>query len=312
MEKHTFTFTDLFAGIGGFHIACQRNGGMCSLACEIDHVARDIYETNYGIKPHEDVRTLTPIEEQDLVCAGFPCQSHSSLGGRKGRKDARGKLFDVLREYIKTSRPKSFLLENVTGILSSNRGRMFKHVINSLKDIGYQVSWTVLDSKHFGLPQHRERVYIVGHQNITFDFEQLRSQRKTKAIKDIMDKNTNFDDLKCDIFNKSVIFDPPVPTKVGFLLRAKMSDFTNRKLFSSNGIIGTISTASPPPIYDERYQKPRHLSKVELKRCQGFPVMFRFPKGFSRSKVVHYIGNSVSVNVVSAIVRDMKSQGLLR
>lgn len=307
-----FTFVDLFSGIGGFHKACHMKGGKCLLACEIDEGARKIYQMNYGIIPHDDIRTLQPLKNIDLVCAGFPCQSHSTLGKRRGKNDERGKLFDVLKDFIDASKPKSFLLENVTGILSSNRGHMFKHIIQSLEAIGYKVSWCVLDSKNFGLPQHRERVYIVGHKEIEFKFDRLLSTIRNKKIKDIMDKKPNFDDLHCDIFEEAEIFDPPIRTGVGFVLRAKMSNFTNRKLFSSSGIIGTIPTASPPPIYDERYHRPRHLSKNELKRCQGFPVSFKFPGDFSRSQVVHYVGNAVSVNVISSIVQSMISQKLLK
>lgn len=183
-----FTFVDLFAGIGGFHLACQKNYGKCVGACEINLDAQELYKTNYGIVPHDDIRTMDAVKGVDLVCAGFPCQSHSTLGHRLGLKDKRGKLFDILKEFIKNSSPKCFLLENVSGLLSTNEGKTFKYVISSLQKLGYKVSWSVLDSKNFGLPQHRERVYIIGHKDISFDFQGLLAQHKSKFIKDIMDK----------------------------------------------------------------------------------------------------------------------------
>lgn len=305
-----FNFVDLFAGIGGFHIACQRNGGMCVGACEINADAQKLYTENYGISPHDDIRTMKVLDNVDMLCAGFPCQSHSTLGERLGFDDNRGKLFTHLKNYIKEVQPTAFLLENVKGLLSSNEGKNFKIILSSLKKLGYKVSWTILDSKNFGLPQHRERVFIVGHKNKTFDFSTLLKQSNTKVLNDFLDKTVS-GDLKCDIFKPENLLNVPIKTRMGFVLRAKLSNFTNRKLFSSNGIIGTIATNSPPPIYDERFNMVRHLSKNELKKCQGFPSTFKFPNKCSRTFVVHYIGNAVSVNVVEEIVKEMMLQKLI-
>jgi DNA (cytosine-5)-methyltransferase 1 len=302
-----FSFADLFAGIGGFHLGCVKNGGECVLACEKDETARKIYESNYGIIPYPDINKLKPQKNIDLVCAGFPCQSHSTLGERLGLKDVRGKLFHKLKHFLHKSQPRAFLLENVKGLLTSNNGESFQYILSSLHDIGYTITWCILDSKNFGLPQHRERVYIVGHKQKQFDFSYLLQAKKQAVIKDIMDKHP-VGDLSCSIFDDAEIFKPPIKTDTGFVLRAKLSNYTNRKLFSSNGIIGTIPTASPPPIYDERVKIARHLSKNELKKCQGFPVSFKFPENLSRSDVVHYIGNAVSVNVIVAIVQELKRQ----
>lgn len=305
-----FTFVDLFAGIGGFHQGCVQNGGICVAACEMDEGARQMYNENYGILPHPDIRTMKPIKGIDLVCAGFPCQSHSSLGLRKGLRDPRGKLFDNLCAFIHNSEPRLFVLENVKGLTTSSS---FPAMIKKLElcGHGYTVEYKVLDSAHFGLPQHRERVYIVGSRMNNYDADlsfmsKLPLKIHTKTIRAIMDREASHDPtLACTIFTHATIFDPPKPTASGFLLRAKMSNFTNRKLFSSDGIIGTIATASPPPLYDESTKQIRHLSKKELMRCQGFPMSFKFPPQASRSFVVHYIGNAVSVNVVSVIIKHL-------
>jgi DNA (cytosine-5)-methyltransferase 1 len=307
-----FTFADVFAGIGGFHLGCAKNGGVCVQACEIDPVASYTYELNHRILPHDDVQTLMkPRPTVDLVCAGFPCQSHSTLGLRKAFKDPRGKLFDALVRYIETVRPTCFLLENVKGILSSNDGKSFARIVSSLESAGYQVVWCVLDSKNFRLPQHRERVYIVGHRNRQFDFSLLQKHKEPRLFRDIMDKRYD-PTLACDIFDGVAISDPPRSTKSGFLLRAQLSNFTNRKLFSTDGIVGTIPTGSPPPIYDERHRVARHISVRELKLCQGFPAGFDFPKGISRSEAVKLVGNAVSVTVIDAIVKELLRQRLLR
>lgn len=315
MPAKTFTFVDLFSGIGGFHQGCMKAAkaagltAKCIAACEIDAPAREMYKANYGVEPHPDIRTLQPIAGVDLLCAGFPCQSHSSLGLRKGLRDPRGRLFNDLCGFIRASQPKAFLLENVKGLLS-NSG--FPNMIKQLEDCGYVVSWAILDSSEFGLPQHRERVYIVGRNVDTkmpaFDFSRVRKHPRRVVIRDIIDPTASIDEsLGFHIFDSTPLFDPPVATDTGFLLRAKLSNFTNRKLFSSNGLLGTIATAAPPPVYDESAKRVRHLSKKELLRCQGFPATFKFPQGASRSFAVHYIGNAVSVNTIAAIVQAIIS-----
>jgi DNA (cytosine-5)-methyltransferase 1 len=105
----------LFSGIGGFYLGCEKNGGKCLAACDIDPIARQIYKSNYNIQPHDDIKTMKYINNIDLLCGGFPCQSHSTLGNRKGMKDERGKLFLYLKTYIEKTKPKVFLLENVKG-----------------------------------------------------------------------------------------------------------------------------------------------------------------------------------------------------
>jgi site-specific DNA-cytosine methylase len=307
-----FSFADLFSGIGGFHRGCAARGGECRAACEIDVYAREVYAANYGVVPHDDIRTMAPLEGLDLLCAGFPCQSHSTLGLRKGLGDSRGRLFYDLCRFIERSRPKAFLLENVKGLLESNGGRTFDAIIRQLEGLGYTVAWGVLDSADFGLPQHRERVYIVGC-GVPFDFGRLLATRRRVRLETVLDRAVD-PGLDCAIFEGAPLLDPPKTTACGFVLRAQLSNFTNRKLFSSHGIVGTISTGSPPPIYDEAQKRIRHLSVAELKRCQGFPASHAFPdvggRPVSRSTVVHYIGNAVSVNVIAAIVGEMRRQGL--
>lgn len=307
-----FTFVDLFAGIGGFHLGCVGvNGGRCVLACEIDADARKIYEINHGVVPHDDIYTLHRIPANvDLVCAGFPCQSHSTLGLRKGMNDARGKLFYRLCDVIKACKPKAFLFENVKGIMASPS---FSSMMKQLEDLGYKVTWFVLDSQNFNIPQHRERVYIVGHRTLKFDPSTLVQTHNITTLNAVLDRTIDMDELACNIFDGVTIdnLNQAKQTKSRFILRAQLSNYTNRKLFSSNGIIGTINTGSPPPIYDEKRRIVRHLSRNELKKCQGFPASFQFPADFSRTSVVHYIGNSVTVSVIQAIVLEMRLQRLL-
>ena len=324
-----FTFIDLFAGIGGFHLGAAAHGGVCITACELNPEGRAIYAANHKVRGgagaiHDDIYTLAPIKNADLVCAGFPCQSHSTLGKRRGLHDKRGKLFVRLCEFIKASKPRAFLLENVKGLMSSTDFE--KSIIKPLEDCGYVVSWSILDAKNFGVPQHRERVFIVGRMRVSagktqainttpFSFKSLAAQKKHKTINNILDAKYkdvyDKENLECTIFDDAEMFKTPHETPTGFVLRAQLSNFTNRKLFSSNGIVGTLATSSPPPIYDERNKIIRHLTKKELKACQGFPASFKFPPNMSRSDVVYYLGNAVCVRVISAIVKEMMIQGVI-
>jgi DNA (cytosine-5)-methyltransferase 1 len=321
-----FTFVDLFAGIGGFHLGAAAHGGVCVTACELNPEGRAIYAANHKVRAnaiHDDIYTLAPMKNVDLVCAGFPCQSHSTLGKRRGLHDKRGKLFVRLCEFIKESQPRAFLLENVKGLMSSTDFE--KSIIKPLTDCGYVLSWCILDAKNFGVPQHRERVFIVGRRvsgqktqsiNITpFSFKSLERSRKHKTIDDVLDVKYKdvyeSEHLECSIFEDAEMFKTPHETPTGFILRAQLSNFTNRKLFSSHGIVGTLATSSPPPIYDERNKLIRHLTKKEIKACQGFPASFKFPKEMSRSNVVYFIGNAVCVNVISAIVKEMMQQDVI-
>lgn len=306
----TFTFIDLFSGIGGFHLGCVKNGGKCLAACDIDPIAREIYNMNYGIIPHDDIKTIKPIKNIDLLCSGFPCQPVSLLGIRKGANDERGlKLFKYLLKYIKNTQPKVFLLENVRGLLSSNNGEYFTYILKSLKNLGYNVSYEILNSKNFGVPQFRERIYIVGHLEKPFDFTKLLNFNNTVPISKILESKPS-SNLHSDRFD-NVNINKKIKYKSGFILRAKLSPYTHMKLFSTNGIVGTLATASPPVIYDEHSKIVRHLSKKELLKLQGFSSDFKFPKDFSRTNYVHYLGNAVTVNVINTIVKELIAQKLI-
>ena len=161
-------YFDLFAGIGGFRAGLDRAGGFkCIGHCEIDKYADAGYRAIHQIGEEEvfykDAREIRPEElpEFDLICAGFPCQPFSSAGRRKGFGDVRGTLFFEIARLAETRRPKYLLLENVPGLLSHDRGRTFARILSTLSDLGYGIEWSVLNSKHFGVPQSRRRLFII-------------------------------------------------------------------------------------------------------------------------------------------------------
>ena len=158
-------FFDLFAGIGGFRLGMERNGHECIGSCEIDKYARHIYAKNFGHEPEqEDVRELNPKELPDFqcLCAGFPCQSFSLAGNRRGFEDTRGTLFFEIIRIAREKQPPILFLENVKGLLSDDQGETYGVIQEALDEVGYDCEWFVVNSKYF-VPQNRERVFIIGH-----------------------------------------------------------------------------------------------------------------------------------------------------
>lgn len=172
------TFVDWFAGIGGFRLGLESLGLKCVAACEDDKFCREVYNERFGHYPEfGDTRKVDPgkVPDHDLFCAGFPCQAFSVAGKRQGFRDTRGTVFFEICRVVSRKRPAYLLLENVKGLLSmpfveengrpidGTRGWVFHKVLESLGELGYDLQWQVLNSRHFGVPQNRERVYIVGH-----------------------------------------------------------------------------------------------------------------------------------------------------
>ena len=161
------TFIDFFSGIGGFRIGLERAGFKCIGYCDNDKHANKLY-SNYFNTDEEyffsDITTINTAElpDFDIFCGGFPCQSFSIAGKRRGFEDTRGTMFFEVARILNDKKPKYFILENVKGLLNHNGGRTFQTILKILSDIGYKVQWQLLNSKFFGVPQNRERVYIVG------------------------------------------------------------------------------------------------------------------------------------------------------
>ena len=161
-------FFDAFSGIGGFKIALENAGFECIGACDNDKYAKMLYSAYFNNEKevfYDDIRTIDTktMPDFEIFCGGFPCQSFSIAGKRRGFDDTRGTLFFEVARILKDKKPKYIILENVKGLLNHERGRTFATIIKVLTDIGYQVQWQILNSKFFGVPQNRERVYIVGY-----------------------------------------------------------------------------------------------------------------------------------------------------
>ena len=164
-------FLDLFAGIGGFRLGMESAGHECIGFCEIDKFARASYKAIHDTKGEIELHDITRVTDEsirgigrvDIICGGFPCQAFSIAGNRRGFEDTRGTLFFEIARFASIIRPQYLFLENVKGLLNHENGITFETIISTLDELGYDVEWQVLNSKNFGVPQNRERVFIIGH-----------------------------------------------------------------------------------------------------------------------------------------------------
>lgn len=164
-------FLDLFAGIGGFRLGMERAGHECIGFCEIDKFARASYKAIHDTEGEIELHDITAVTDDtirgfgrvDALCGGFPCQAFSVAGKRRGFEDTRGTLFFEIARFASILRPKYLFLENVTGLLNHDNGNTFETILGALDELRYDAEWQVFNSKNFGVPQNRERVFIIGH-----------------------------------------------------------------------------------------------------------------------------------------------------
>lgn len=317
-DNYNFKFIDLFAGIGGFRLAMQNLGGKCVFTSEWDKEAQKTYRANFGEIPFGDitkpeVKKYIP-DEFDVLCAGFPCQAFSIAGKRGGFDDTRGTLFFDVAEIIKKHKPKAVFLENVKGLRSHDRGKTLETILNVLRnDLGYFVPEPqIINAKDFGVPQHRERIYIVGFRK-DIGVTKFEYPKPTK-------KKVKFADIK----EKSV-----PPTKY-FLSTQYMQTLVNHKarhegkgngfgyaIIPDDGIANAIVVGGMGRernlVYDHRItdftptthikgtvnrEGIRKMTPREWARLQGFPDKYIIP--VADSSAYKQFGNSVAVPAIQA------------
>ncbi|MDD4110627.1 MAG: DNA cytosine methyltransferase [Clostridia bacterium] len=275
-EKSRFTFIDLFAGIGGFHIAMHNIGGECVFASEWDDAARKTYKQNYSkISPKlfedemfiGDITKFDPnkVPNHDVLCAGFPCQPFSQAGFKLGFEDTRGTLFFNVAEILKVKQPKAFFLENVRGLLNHDNGKTFEVIKNTIEELGYSFFYKIVKASDFGLPQHRPRMFMIGFRDKTIDFTFPEPIELKLKMSDIFEGEVNRD--------------------IGFTLRVggRGSPIDDRRNWDGYIVDG----------------EERRIGVKEGRRMQGFPEDFEFP--VSNTQAMKQLGNSVAVPAVQAV-----------
>lgn len=321
--KPLFTFIDLFAGIGGFRMALQKLGGKCVFTSEWDKAAQQTYFSNYGEIPFGDItkkETKKNIPDGfDILCAGFPCQAFSIAGKKGGFNDTRGTLFFDVAEIIKTKKPKAVFLENVKGLRNHDGGKTLATILNVLRnDLGYDVPEPeIVNAKHFGVPQNRERIYITAFRKDLGikDFKYPSPLKKKTAFIDVREKKA-------------------VPAK--YYLSARylntLREHKARHAQKGNGfgfeIIGDDETSNAIVVggmgrernlvMDKRTKDLtptthirseinregiRKMTPREWARLQGFPDEFILPK--TDSAAYKQFGNSVAVPAIEATAKKI-------
>ena len=332
MSKASFTFIDLFAGIGGMRMGFEAAGGRCVFTSEWNPFARKTYEANFGTCAAiaGDIRELDEeqIPDHDVLVAGFPCQPFSIAGVSK--KNALGRphgfacatqgtlFFDVAR-ILAAKRPRAFLLENVKNLVNHDGGRTFRVIRETLQEeLGYRISWRVIDAAHF-VPQHRERILIAGfREDSGFDFEDLRlpgGEPKLRAILHPEDGSEQPEEPYTLSARGRVNPKYTLTNKLWAYLQA----YAAKHRAAGNGFgFGLVDGDAIARTLSARYYKdgseilvsrgrgenPRRLTPRECARLMGFPDSFRIP--VSDTQAYKQFGNSVAVPVIATVARAMR------
>lgn len=301
----SFTFIDLFAGIGGMRVAFEKTGGECVFSSEWDKHAQVTYAANFGETPHGDITLVEVMDvpKHDVLIGGFPCQPFSQAGLKKGFEDTRGTLFFDVARIIDHRKPSMVLLENVKGFVGHDKGRTLQIVKETLEDLGYNVFFKVLNARDFGVPQNRERVYIVAlnkRKMGSIGFQFPNPPCKATRLGDILEKNV---DPKYTISNKLWAGHKRRLKEH----RAKGNGFGYSLFNSESTYTSTISARyykdGSEILIDQVNANPRKITPREAARLQGFPEKFVIP--VSDAQAYKQFGNSVAVPVVHAIAKKM-------
>jgi len=301
--KSKFKFIDLFAGIGGMRIPFDELGGTCVFTSEFDKFAQQTYEANFGELPSGDITLIDEedIHPHDLLVAGFPCQAFSHAGLKKGFEDTRGTLFYDIARILKHHKPKAFLLENVKGLKSHDGGNTLKTIIKVLNDdLKYNLAPVeVLNAKHFGLPQNRERIFIVGFKEPT-DFQFPIPPMLPTRLGDILHKWAG---------NKYTISDRIWASHQKRKQRARAKGYGfgyslfNRDSEYTSTISARYYKDGSEILIEQKGKNPRMLTPREAARLQGFPEDFTIP--VSKNQAYKQFGNAVPVSVIRALAKEI-------
>ena len=298
-----FKYIDLFAGIGGIRRPYQKLGGTCVFSSEIDKFAIQPYEANWGETPSGDI---TKIDEKDIpsfdiLLAGFPCQAFSIAGKRKGFDDTRGTMFFEIERILEYHKPKCFMLENVKGLLSHDKGNTFRVMKDILENkLGYKIYYQVLNAKDFGVPQNRERIIIVGFKNHDIKFEFPKPTGIKTKLGDILEK---------DVPEKYTISDKIWAShqRRKEMHKAKGNGFGYSLFNEKSPYTSTISARyykdGSEILVEQKGKNPRKLTPREAARLQGFPDDFKLV--VSDLQCYKQFGNSVPTKMIEAVANNV-------
>lgn len=321
-------FIDLFAGIGGFRKGFEDAGYECVFTSEIDSACQEVYRDNFNSEVFGDITKIKPqdIPDFDILLGGFPCQPFSISGKKKGFDDTRGTLFFDICRIIDEKQPKVVVLENVKHLIHHDKKRTFKTILETLTNLGYNVSHQILNAKNFGLPQNRERIFIIATKNSHFKFEKIEKKAPVQ-LKDFLDKKGDFEYLDKSEYT---LIDNPKKQLTGLIFTGYRNKNTWKngirpntehlsrvhrqpnRIYSVEGTHPTIpsqETSGRFFIYLPKEDRVRKLTINECYRIMGFPKNFK--KHSKNGERYKQIGNSVAIPVIYEVAKSIKEQNLL-
>lgn len=302
-------FIDLFAGLGGFRIALESLGAKCVYSNEWDEPVRKVYEENFGELPEGDITKVdeNTIPDHDILCAGFPCQAFSISGNRKGFEDSRGTLFFDVARIVRVKKPKIVFMENVKNFATHDNGRTLAVVKNTMEELGYTFYQKVLNAVDYGIPQKRERIYMVCFRNDipTRDFTYPKPFELVKHVEDFLLKDENmvknlYVDRPDTYYNNkedNTYSDKSI--RLGIVNKGGQGE----RIYSTKGIAITLSAygggafAKTGGYYING--KARRLHPRECARIMGFPDSYKICE--SSNQAYKQFGNSVVIDVLQMI-----------
>jgi len=297
-RQQSFSFADAFAGIGGFHRALTLAGAVLAWACEFNTDAAETYRRNFGYDPTGDMTAVRAeaVPRHDILCAGFPCQAFSLDGKRQGLADPRGRLFWHVVRILTAKRPSAFILENVPYLLRIDGGKTFAMMCRCLTALDYTQRYTLLDALRFGLPQRRERLFIVGTLgSVPFAFpKQGKPATNLRQLlqRAVPEKYYYSDEQRCRMAGRRDIERVKRNNRCCNFVKATHA---NVLMSDPNETRKNIVVES-----DGRW---RRLTPRKCARLQGFPDTFKLPQ--ADSKAYRQLGNSVAVPVVQAVAENL-------
>ncbi len=302
-----FAFVDLFAGTGGIRLPFDELGGTCVMSSEWDKFAQQTYEANFGEKPFGDICKIDEkkVPKCNLILGGFPCQPFSNAGLKKGFEDTRGTMFFEIARIIKEKKPEILFLENVKGFKNHDKGNTFKTIAGVLDELGYNLSAQVLNAKDFGVPQNRERFYMISLRRDKFGkdtFFKFPEPPKTKTRlgdileKDVPEKYTISDKLWAGHQRRKKEHQAK-GNGFGYCLFNEDSEYTST-------ISARYHKDGSEILIEQKGKNPRKLTPREAARLQGYPEDFKIV--VSDCQAYHQFGNAVAVPVIRALANALK------
>ncbi len=298
-KKPVIRYIDLFCGIGGFRIAIERTAELmgvdsrCVLSSDIDEACQDVYEANFGEKPFGDITKIEAgsIPAHDILLAGFPCQSFSIIGHRKGFEDTRGTLFFEIARILEAKRPKVFVLENVKMLKGHDKGQTLNRIMEALRELGYICDYRILNALDFGLPQKRERIFIVGY-NKRCAFTWPEGKATMKPLSSILEKDVPDQFYASEYIQKNRLAKHPKTEEPTVWHENKSGHISS---YPYSCALRAGASYNYLLVNGERRFTPR-----EMLRLQGFPDSFKIVCNYSQTR--KQAGNSLPIPVAQSIL----------